>query len=246
MRSLLLVCLVLLFAACDTRTREEREFDRAQHELDRAREELAEAREQLNDELDEIREDVDESLDDIQEDIDEDLDDSGIAEAIGNLLEKVGQALNSDPDVEPIEFRKLRDLLPDEIDGMEREHAEGESVGALGIRMSTASARYDGLGRDMEVKLVDLGTMHRAAEEGIDALDAHMDREWEDGYERTTEVRGHPAHIRVDHHGSRTDLEATILISGRFVVHIEADGRDVSEDLIDEVMDSVERLERAE
>ena len=100
------------------------------------------------------------------------------------------------------------------------------------------------MGRDLKLSLVDLGTLHRVADEGIEALDAHVDREWDDGYERTTELRGHPAHIRVDHHGSRTDLEATILINHRFVVHIEADGRDVSEDLIDEVMDEVGRLER--
>jgi hypothetical protein len=240
MRSLLLVLLVLLFTACDTRTREERALDRAQQKLEEAREDLAEARERMRDEMDEARDRADEARDRVEE--------AGgtndLMKAIGSALEEVGRALKNDPDAQPVDFRKLRDLLPGEIDGMERIDVEGENAGAIGIRISRATARYDGLGRDLELSLIDLGTLHRAAEEGLDALDAHVDREWEDGYERTTEIQGHPAHIKVHRHGSSTDLEATILVGGRFVVHVEADGRGVSEELVEEVMEGVGRLTR--
>jgi hypothetical protein len=46
--------------------------------------------------------------------------------------------------VDPVDFRKLKDLLPETLAGMSRTEATGEKTGAMGFTVSTAQAKYKG------------------------------------------------------------------------------------------------------
>ena len=52
--------------------------------------------------------------------------------------------------------------------------------------------------------------------------------------------------MKVDERGSRTDIEVTLFVASRFVVHLEADGRGLDTDVINEVLEELELEELAE
>lgn len=236
----------------------EESFEERREEL---REQLREAEEAIREELEEYEDDdrvskeeleelrarMHESAQKIQrelEDTDKDLE--IVMQDLGSALEQIGRALKDDSDVEPVNHRKLTDLLPREVAGMERYDTDGSSESVLGIRTSKVEAKYEGSRKDMSITLMDLGSISGVASLGMDFIDAKIDREYKDGFEKTTEIKGYPAFVEVDEHGSNLRYGALIMVGERFMIAIEAEGRDLDRDIIEEVADriSFRRLER--
>ncbi|MGQ0702635.1 MAG: hypothetical protein ACT4PM_05830, partial [Gemmatimonadales bacterium] len=94
---------------------------------------------------------------------------------------------------EPVDFRTLKELLPEDLPGMNRTSAEGEKAGAMGFVASHAEGRYqaDG-GGNITVKITDVGAMAGMAAFATFAwATAEIDRETESGYERTVSTKGY-------------------------------------------------------
>jgi outer membrane murein-binding lipoprotein Lpp len=209
-----------------------------QSALDDAREEIAEAREQIRDAREGIQDDeIPDRRDDRVE---------SALSSLGNAIKELGEAISDDSGPEPVDFRKLKDLLPSDVASMERYDSEGSRKGALGIKLSSAEGKYEGSDREMEIKILDLGSLSGVAGSGMDFIDAEIDREDNHGFERTTRYEGNPGYIKLTREGRRRRVQAMVMVENRFVVSVKIWGRSVSQDILDEVMDDIQlsRLKR--
>ena len=139
---------------------------------------------------------------------------------------------------EPVDFRELQGLLPENLPGMNRTNTGGEKAGAMGFIMSNAEARYEGEnGARITIKITDIGAVA-----GVAALAAwgwtlgEIDKETSSGYERTTTVKGNKGYEKYDRDGKYGEL--SLMVAGRFIV--EVDGNDVTVDAIKEALDKVD------
>ncbi len=225
-----------------------------QERLDRAEERIREELEEFEgddtitkEELEELRTRIRESAERVREEMrDSERDFEVVMKNLGKALEKIGDALQEDSDIQPVDHRKLKDMLPREVAGMERYDTDGSSNSVLGIRTSKIEAKYEGPNSNMSIKIVDLGSISGAATVGLEFIDASVDRQYDHGFERTTEIDGYPAILKFDDRGRTKRHEAVIMVSERFVVEIKAEGRDLDNDIIEQVVDhiSLRRLVR--
>ncbi len=202
----------------------------AENKRRRLDEDWAEARE--------AREEALEALDEAAEIFDRHFGDA--LNELGERIERLGEAIRKETDVEPVDWRKLADLMPRRVAGMKRVDVEGEKVGALGIRVSKVTAKYEGDDREMELTIVDLGSLRRAAMAGLDWLDLDIDREGTWGFERTFTHEGFPAHERFERQGSSKTYEMEVVVGHRFVVSIDAKGRMLDEDDLEDLREAID------
>jgi hypothetical protein len=144
--------------------------------------------------------------------------------------------------VETVDFRTLRDLLPEELDGMERVDASGERAGVAGFSFSQAEGEYrsDDGERRISLQIVDGGGLAQMTMLGAAWMQVEVDRESGDGYERTTEYEGHPAYEK-ERSGASPRSELSVVVAERFLV--TANGQNVR---MDELKDAVGELDLGE
>lgn len=160
---------------------------------------------------------------------------SDFARAAEEMQEAVEEMAGGEP-VEPVDFRELKEILPEELAGLQRFDHEGQRSGAAGFTVSTASARYrpeDGSYQSIEIELVDAGGLGSFAVMGMAHwLSVEIDRETDSGYERTREYEGYPALESFEaQNGQVGSADLSIVVERRFVVQLS--GTDVTmEDVI--------------
>jgi hypothetical protein len=150
----------------------------------------------------------------------------GSAVDMNTALNAVGQIMTGGRDVKPVDFHRLKDMLPERIGALKRTEASGQSGEAMGIKGSSATARYsDGANASLNVEISDLGSLS-----GLAALagkfDPTMEKETSTGYERTTKVNGQLVHERYN----RRDRsgEVSVILNNRFSVTVNGSGVDAS------------------
>lgn len=159
--------------------------------------------------------------------------------SLGDAMSKMQQEAERQKNfkVEPVDFRKLRDLLPEAVGGLERSEMEGQKQGMMGMTVSSAEASYTGEDRRrVTVKITDMGGVTGLALLGYGWALAEMDKESSSGYERTTTYKGHRAHEKYNSDQRRGEMQA--LVADRFVV--EVTGRDVEMETVKEAMSAVD------
>lgn len=160
------------------------------------------------------------------------------AQGMTEALKGLGDASNNGAKVEPVDFRELKALLPEKIGAMAREGAEGEKVAAMGVHVSEAHANYASTdGGSITVKISDLGNVSGLVGMATMAWAfADVDKETENGYEKTTTFNGHKAFEKYDNQGRSGELN--ILVEKRFVVTIE--GSDIEMSALKEAARSID------
>lgn len=144
-----------------------------------------------------------------------------------DAFEKHGQTL------EPIDFRELKGMLPKRLRDLEQTEVDGQKSGAFGLKIARADARYERGDARIDVKITDTAGARAFAGMAAAAWSvAEIDREWDEGYERTTMFRGHKAYEKFDKKDMRGEIQ--VIVEGRFV--IEAKGRKVKMDAIKEAV----------
>lgn len=158
-----------------------------------------------------------------------------LSKALGGLL---GALTGGGESVEPVDFRELKALLPESVAGLKRTKSEGEKSAALGIASSKASARYgDDSGKRVELEIVDMGTLKGIGALAFGWLGASIDRESDDGYERTSVFEGCRMHEEFSKSDGRG--ETTLIVADRFVV--KAEGKGLSAEEMKKAVASVDR-----
>jgi hypothetical protein len=158
-------------------------------------------------------------------------------EGLGEALEGIGNAIKEGGNVEPIDFRLFKEMAPESGGGLKFVKGNGEKTGTLGVKMSRYKAEYeDGEGGRANLEFIDMGTLKGAAMLGYGWLMTEIDREGDDGMERTLKYKGYPAHQKMQRRGERISSEMAFIVGERFVV--KADGNvelERIESLLDEV-----------
>ena len=152
---------------------------------------------------------------------------------VGDLADAMGQMFGGGENgrvTETVDFRALRDLLPEDLRGMERTDASGEKTGMGGFNISRAEGQYrdaDDASRRIELQITDAGGFGRMMMFGATWMQMEVDRESSSGYERTTRFEGFPA-LEKFQGGDRPRSELQVVVGDRFFV--SADGRNVEMD----------------
>jgi hypothetical protein len=146
------------------------------------------------------------------------------------------------PPAEPVDFRRLQELLPEQAVGLPRTDRRGERSGAMGMTVSNATAQYqgepdaEGTYPTLELKVTDFGGVAMATMIGAAWTLASIDRESDTEFERTTTIGGHPAYIKYNHQDRSGNYQQWI--AERFLV--EANGRGLSEEQMRQALASVD------
>ena len=162
-----------------------------------------------------------------------------VSDAVGAMKEIAEQAEEQQKNgpVETIDFRKLKELLPADADGLARKEATGEKTGTMGFNISTAKGRYENSdgSESIELDIVDAGgtgaMMGMAAWSMID-----VDKETENGYEKTGKMGDYKTYEKYDN-GNKSG-EIAVLVNKRFIV--TAKGNGVSMDKIKGTLDDID------
>jgi hypothetical protein len=99
----------------------------------------------------------------------------------------------------------------------------------MGMVVAQASGRYEGEGgQSVNIKIIDFG-----GATGVGAMAAfgwasvEVDRETENGYEKTTTIAGHKAKESYNREGKNGDVQ--LMVANRFMVEIETNGLQADE-----------------
>jgi hypothetical protein len=138
----------------------------------------------------------------------------------------MGQAVGGGKDVQPVDFHELKAMLPASLPGMQRTEASGQGGEAMGIKGSSATARYsDGKTAQITIEIADLGSIAGlAAVAG--KFNPSLEKETATGYERVRRVDGQLVHERYDR--AARSGEMGVLVADRFSVSVEGSGIDAA------------------
>lgn len=144
----------------------------------------------------------------------------------GAAMKQMGEALSGSMKVEPVDFRTLKELLPESIAGLRRTGAEGSRTNVMGIASSKAEATYeDAKGGRIALEITDVGTLSGVTAMAFAWVNVEIDKEGDSGYERTTTVGGRKAYERYDKATRSGELD--VIVAGRFIVGAKATGVDM-------------------
>ena len=136
---------------------------------------------------------------------------------IGEAMGKMGEAVADGTRIEPVDFRTLKELLPEKLAGLRRTGYEGSKTNFMGLASSKASATYDGdKGAHLDAEIIDVGTLTGVTAMAFAWVSVDIDKESDDGYERTSTVAGRKAFERYSKKMRSGELD--VLVAGRFVV----------------------------
>ena len=142
-------------------------------------------------------------------------------------MKQMVAALTGAMQVEPVDFRTLKELLPESLAGLRRTGAEGTRKNVMGIASSKAEATYeDGKGGRIVLEITDVGTLSGVTAMALAWVNVEIDKEGDSGYERTTTVGGRKAYERYAR-ATRTG-ELDVVVAGRFLVGAKATGVDMN------------------
>ena len=125
--------------------------------------------------------------------------------------------------VEPVNFRQLQEFLPEKLAGFERTKLGGETSGAMNIKFSRAEGKYKNAdGKNLQLDIMDTGGMGMTMMSMAAWSSVTIDKEDDNGYERTSTLGGHKSFEKFRKNGS--DSEVSVLVGGRFVVKADCRG----------------------
>lgn len=153
--------------------------------------------------------------------------------------EAFSKLLGGGEKVEPVDFRKLKVLLPETLAGLPRTNSSGEKSSVMGVSTSKAEGEYrseDGQQR-LTVTITDMGSVRGIGMLGFSWLMVDIDKESDTGYERTTEYREHPAYEKFQQNGDRSNGEINVYVAKRFILAISGYGLDM--DTIKDALDDL-------
>lgn len=134
--------------------------------------------------------------------------------------------LNKGKNKAAINFRKLKELMPENLAGIERTNVKGSTTGMAGFKASVAEAVYKGDDQIVEVKIIDGAGLGMAIMGMAAWSKVEFDEESDDGYKRTTTFNGHKALEDCRSNNRRCNL--SMFAYDRFIITLE--GRKVGMD----------------
>jgi hypothetical protein len=126
---------------------------------------------------------------------------------------------------EVVDFRILKEALPEKIVGMERITHNGNKTGFGGLKISTAEAEYQDGDKKMSINIIDTGGLGVALAGMAAWSQLEVDNESDDGYERTTMIDGKKAIEKYNRKSKEGEI--SVISANRFIVSVS--GRNIEE-----------------
>lgn len=148
---------------------------------------------------------------------------------LADAFQQASESLRENTDGEQVEvmnFRDLKELLPTSLLGMDRTRHQGEKSGAMGFTISQAEAVYEEDDKRLKVQVVDAAQMGMAKLGMVAWTSVEIDKEGDFGYERTIMIDGQKAFEKWNANTSKGEL--IILYQDRYILTL--DGRNVDGD----------------
>uniref|UniRef100_A0A832G872 Lipoprotein n=1 Tax=Ignavibacterium album TaxID=591197 RepID=A0A832G872_9BACT len=157
-------------------------------------------------------------------------DNKGDLENFAESMKNLSESFNEGKKVNPVDFRDLKSLLPEQIGTLKRTNASGEKSSAMGINISKADADYreEQGNKRIDIEITDLGSVT-----GLSAFAAYgwymteIDKETDDGYEKTFTYKGNKGYEKYNNKYQNGDI--SVLVAKRFVVEINGDNVSMDE-----------------
>lgn len=164
-------------------------------------------------------------------------------EAIQQFAEKAKELENKEP-VDPVDFRKLKALLPEEASGFSRKESSGEKTGMSGFNISKADGTYKkGEDASIDVEILDTGGIAGLALAGFAAWTMmDVDKETETGYEKSVKIDGHKAYEKYNSTAKNGELH--LMVGNRYIVNL--DGNNVTMEQMKDFLKGINLSELAE
>ena len=159
-----------------------------------------------------------------------------ITDAIEKFGEKMKDASEGKSDVELINWRDIKEHLPNKLLGMDQDNIGGETVGAFGFNISKAEATYKDDESRVDISIVDTGSMGAALLSMAAWSTLTVDKEDKYGWERTGTYKGHKIYEKYNKRNNRGEFNA--LIGDRFVVTV--DGRNIDSKSFKKILDKID------
>ena len=145
-------------------------------------------------------------------------------------MKNLSESFNEGKKVNPVDFRDLKSLLPEQIGTLKRTNASGEKSSAMGINISKADADYreEQGNKNIDIEITDLGSVT-----GLSAFAAYgwymaeIDKETDEGYEKTFTYKGNKGYEKYNNKYQNGDI--SVLVAKRFVVEINGDNVSMDE-----------------
>ncbi|MEM6264747.1 MAG: hypothetical protein AAGI38_19700 [Bacteroidota bacterium] len=145
-------------------------------------------------------------------------------EAMKMATEEMQKVFKGDgAEVEPVNFRVLKELLPENIAGISRTSSEGQKIGMMGIKMSNAEGKYQAGDRRATVKITDGGSLSGPITQAAATWSlAEIDRESDSEIEQTFTYRDFKAYKKYNRNTQRAQI--SLIGYGRFIFDVSIEG----------------------
>lgn len=123
-----------------------------------------------------------------------------------------------------VDFRELKKLFPEKLGDLKRSETSGEKTKMGEVVISMAKAEYAKENDESENRPeISMEVMDYGATQGMTEAFAawgtiEIDKDSDDGYERTVKVAGHPGFESYKNEDKRGELQ--LFVAGRFLVHV--------------------------
>ncbi len=174
---------------------------------------------EIKTDTDKIKKDINDGMDDLNEGLSEMT--SGLAKMVESIT---AQKDENGEKIIAADFRDLKALLPDRLLRMDRTEYSGERSGPKGFQVSTAEAKYEDDDRYLEVAIVDGGGFPLAGLANMGLSMAEVDKEDNNGFERTTTIDGHKGFEKYNRKWEEGEL--VVMYNERFIVVLKGKGID--------------------
>jgi hypothetical protein len=153
-------------------------------------------------------------------------------------MEDLNKEFEEEREVEVVDFRLLKDMLPEEVGPLPRTSATGEKNSGMGFTVSETRGKYtaEDSNQRIEIEIKDMGGMKGWANLAAWGWTiAEVDKETDTGYERTMEYKGHKGFEEYDNESQDGSIE--VFVAKRYMLSVK--GWNVPMDLIKEGLDEV-------
>lgn len=158
-----------------------------------------------------------------------------VGAAVGDMMKALGGVAGAAAGAagagsfEPVDFRKLKEALPQELAGFDKGESSGEKNNAFGIAVSEAKQAFrtaDGNKR-VRFEITDPGSLSGPFALANMWMNIEVDKETSDGYEKTSTVSGRKLHEKWDKSGQHGSVQ--MVVGNRFMVDVDAQGIEMND-----------------
>lgn len=153
-----------------------------------------------------------------------------VGAAVGDMMKALGGIAGAAAGAagaasyEPIDFRKLKEALPQELAGFEKGESSGEKNNAFGIAVSEAKQSFrtaDGSKR-VRFEITDPGSLAGPFALANMWMNIDVDKETSSGYEKTSTIGGRKLHEKWNKSGQHGEVQ--MVVGNRFMIEVDAHG----------------------